>query len=111
MAGSGSFGRSRPPERLGKLASTIALETHLLFQAPAPSATRVDEIRLEERQLRVNSELLALFILLLMAEGGSSANGIGYDNEAEPERYGSVNRLTTLHLNTTPRAERFVIDE
>ncbi|MBB6146675.1 hypothetical protein HNQ77_004654 [Silvibacterium bohemicum] len=54
--GSGSFGRALPPKRQGKLASTIALDTHLLFQAPASIATRVDEIRLEERQIPVNEK-------------------------------------------------------
>ena len=44
------------PKRLGRLVSIIALETHLLLQAPASSATRIDEINLHFVPISVNSD-------------------------------------------------------
>jgi hypothetical protein len=42
------------PKRLGRLVSTIALETHPLLQAPAPSATRIDAVRVQKLPHSVN---------------------------------------------------------
>src|SRR5215469_879126 len=43
------------PKRLGRLISTIALETHPLLQAPASSATRIDAARVQNSLISVNA--------------------------------------------------------
>ena len=51
-----SFGAQPSPKRLGRPVSIIALETHPLLQAPAPSATRIDLHKLQQRRLTCQLE-------------------------------------------------------
>ncbi len=66
--GSGSFRRSPPPNPQGTLASTIALNTHLLFQAPAFSAIRTqrEQIDASMQQEQLIAVLTASFCMLAL---------------------------------------------
>lgn len=66
--GSGSFRRSPPPNPQGTLASTIALNTHLLFQAPAFSAIRTQQEQIDAsmQQEQLIAVLTASFCMLAL---------------------------------------------